>query len=1527
MSQEDPKNGDQQPADRLSDKHLGLAGRTARFFINSPLSPLLFIAMMLMGLLGLFETPRQEDPQISVPMIDVFVQYPGASAAQVSNLAIEPLERIMSEIPGVKHVYSASQRGMGVVTIEFDVGEQMGPSLVKVNDKIDSNMDKIPPGVSPPMVKAKGIDDVPVVTITLWSKDLDNDGIADVDDGQLRMLAQDVLQSIKEIPDTGNGFVVGGRAEQMTIEVFPERLSGYGISLDQVADTIRTANSEQQAGGVETGNTHFTVMTGSFLKTTEDISRLVVGTHNNVLVYVHDVARVKQGPEDAKQLVAFYAGAAGRHDMAVNGAPAVTIAVAKKQGTNGVDVANAIIKRVNDLKGVRIPNNVAVDITRDYGKTAKDKVDELIFKLFVATGFVFFLVLLAFRALRPALVVLLVIPVVLLMTLFYAWVTGYTIDRVSLFALIFSIGILVDDAIVVVENIYRRWLEEGKTDIATAVDAVREVGNPTILATFTVIGALLPMGFVSGMMGPYMEPIPALGSAAMLISLFAAFVFTPWLAISNWLRPTMHYLESAEKREHEGAERLEGLYRKILIPMVQYPRKRLIFRLVLWGGFFFACSMFYTHWVAVKMLPLDNKPEFSVVLDMPEGTALPVTANMAHAIAENVRRMPEVTAVQVYVGTARPFDFNGMVRHYYLRSDPWQAEVQVQLLDKGERERSSHEIAVAAREQLNKIIEGSGARIAVVEMPPGPPVLQSVVAEVHGPSPEVRRQFARDLTEVFSRAESLVDVDNLMREPSEYWRFNVDTEKANLRGISVDTINRNLSMALGGMVLGDVKQRGGHEPVNIVLQVPLAERSQVGRLGDLPIMSRTGVTLPLSELGKFERIPEEPIIYHKDLRSVEFVTADVGGELAAPVYGMFQVQDLLAEMDYTAPDGVKLHEGDAFEDGFYWISPPESDTRTSLEWAGEWTVTFETFRDMGAAFMVALVLIYILVVWEFGNFRIPALIMAPIPLTLLGIIPAHALAGAEFTATSMIGWIALAGIIVRNSILLVDFSVHEIQKGVPVTEAVIRSCKTRTRPIMITAFALVCGSSVILTDPIFQGMAISLASGVLVSTILTLIVIPLGCIKSSKALCEVASADGAFSIPLPEEAAPAAKPTPGAPVLLIIWSKVVNVLLLIFYGVRGIFLLIGQLLPKRSTATPETSPPTPPEPPQAPPPTGGGAGSDDDRGSVKGEPSAAADPDGTTAPTQAESGMAAAPDAGGDSAQAEGELAAETMAEAGAAPVQAEGGMAAAPDAGGDSAQAEGESAAETMAEAGAAPVQAEGGMAAAPDAGGDSAQAEGESAAETMAEAGAAPVQAEGGLAAAPDAGGDSAQAEGESAAETTAEAGAAPVQAEGGMAAAPDAGGDSAQAEGESAAETMAEAGAVPAQADGGMAAESDAGGDSAPAEGESAAETTAEAGAVPVQAEGGVAGTGDAREADALPGAESKPKAAKKVAKKKASVKKRVAKKAAPKKKAVKKRVAKKTSGGAQNKADQRVKKAPKPKARRGIRLKSGGEGGLE
>lgn len=1080
-------------------KALGLAGRMAKAFIHSPLSPLLFFAMLAMGVIGLVFTPRQEDPQISVPMVDIFVSYPGASSEQVASRAIDPLERIMSEIPGVEHVYSASRHAEGMVTVQFTVGELPGPSIVKVHDKIQSNLDKMPPGVAMPLVKPKGIDDVPVVTLTLWSDT--------VDDGVMRTLALDLLQNLKQIPDTGQGFIVGGRSEQVRVEVLPERLSGFGLTLEQVANTIRTANAEQMAGSMESGNRFFTVNSGAFLRSADDVGRLVVTTQQGTPVYVRDVAQVFQGPEEVNKLVQYYTGPAYSGEGRADGVPAVTVALSKKEGSNGVSVANAIIDKVKTLRGRLIPDNVQVEVTRNYGKTANDKVNDLIKKLFIATAAVGILVFM-FLGGRPAMVVLLVIPVVILITVFSAWILGLTIDRVSLFALIFSIGILVDDAIVVVENIYRRWLEKGEMDTATAVDAVREVGNPTILATFTVIAALLPMGFVSGMMGPYMAPIPTLGSVAMFFSLIAAFAFTPWLVMR--LRPSMAYLKKQEQKEHASNARLERRFRRIITPIINDRKRGFLTLGLIVAAFFLSCVFFYTNAVTVKMLPLDNKPEFSVTINMPEGTALPQTINLTSRMAEALREFPEVTALQSYSGTAQPFDFNGMVRHYYLRQDPWQAELHVQLLDKGDRKRSSHEIAVAARELLLPLAQEAGARITIVEMPPGPPVLQAMVAEIYGPDASTRREVAAKMTEFFEQAGGVADVDNYMQEPYDTWRFSVDTEKAVRRGISVDTINRNLSMAMGGYKLGDVKQGMVLDPTYIILQVPFEIRSLTARLGDLPIPAADGTTVPLAELGRFSLVAQDPAIYHKDLRPVEYVVGEAVGELAAPIYGMFAVEELLK--GYTTPDGVVL-SGEM-------LGAPQDNGHSAFEWTGEWTVTYETFRDMGAAFGVALILIYILVVWEFGNFLVPAVIMAPIPLTLIGIIPGHWLLGAEFTATSMIGFIALAGIIVRNSILLVDFTITQVKQGVDVREAVIISCKTRTRPIMITAWALVMGSTVILFDPIFQGMAISLLFGVLVSTMLTLIVIPLGCISARAVFCPVESSGGAGGCAVTTEPTP-----------------------------------------------------------------------------------------------------------------------------------------------------------------------------------------------------------------------------------------------------------------------------------------------------------------------------------------------------------------------------------------------------------------------
>ena len=1075
---------------------LGLAGNLARTFMHSPLTLLFLIATYAIGIAGFIATPRQEDPQISVPMVDVFVSYPGASTEQVASLVAVPLERIMSEIPGVDHVYSASTRDQAMITVQFEVGEEMGTSLVKLYDKLASNRDIIPPGVSDPLVKPKGVDDVPVMALTLWSDSLD--------DAALKLIALDVMQEIKEIPDTSKSFVVSGRQEQMRIEVKPERLAGYDITLEQIAGTIMTANSEKTVGKIESGEKNFQLYTGAFLHNSREVESLVVAMHDGNPVYLRDIADVYHGPGETHRFVNFYTGAASIEKKSANGLPAVTLAIAKKSGTNGVSVVEDILERVEAMKGRLIPSNVEVTVTRNYGKSAQDKVNGLMFKLALVTIAVTILIF-WFLNWRAAVVCFIVIPNVILVTTFFALIMGYTIDRVSLFALIFSIGILVDDAIVVVENMYRRWAMDGEISDATSADAVREVGNPTILATFTVIAALLPMGMVRGMMGPYMEPIPALGSVAMMYSLFAAFVFTPYLALR--FKPDMASLHEMEEIEHRTVKRLDGFYRSLLNKLIESKLAGNAFLISLFIVFFICTSLFYFKAVKVKMMPLDNKSVFNVIINFPAGTALPVTANLTRQMAEEVRKIPEVTAIQSYVGTAAPYDFNGLVRHYYLRQQPWQADLNVQLLHKKERDRTSHQIALEVRETLNalvakKVKEGiykktDVPKFQIVEMPPGPPVLQTMVAEVYGPTSQERHEVAMKLTKLFAAAPSITDVDTFIQKPYEIWNFRVNREKAIRAGVSVDAVNKTLEMAMGGFVLGDIKDGSLLEPTMIVLQLPMDIRANFNYLSQLPVGTTQGGSVPLSEVGVFIKGYKEPIIYHKDLRDVEYVTGEVIGEFASPIYGIFEVEDMLKLEENLGPRKEQLS-------GTLMDPPSSADMHrfSGFEWTGEWTVTYETFRDMGLAFGIAILLIYMLVVWEFGNFTLPAVIISPIPLTLIGIIPGHWIMGAEFTATSMIGFIALAGIIVRNSILLVDYSRQEISLGVEVKEAIIMACITRTRPIVITALALVVGSTAILFDPIFQGMAVSLMFGVFVSTILTLIVIPLGCYSGREAFCQ-----------------------------------------------------------------------------------------------------------------------------------------------------------------------------------------------------------------------------------------------------------------------------------------------------------------------------------------------------------------------------------------------------------------------------------------
>lgn len=1067
--------------DVFDKKDLGFAGKLADSFIHSPLSPLLFIAMMLVGFYGLYATPRQEDPQISVPMIDIMLQMPGASSQEVAHLAVSPLERLVSEIKGVKHVYSVSDEGMGIITLEFEVGEEIERAIVLTHNKVQSNLDQMPPGTEMPLIKPKEVDDVPAVTLTLWSESSD--------DAILRTLAVSLMHHLKQLPQTGNAFISGGRAEQVRIDVLPEKLRGYGVSMGHIAKTIQGFNTEQTVGAIEQDDKYYWVKTGVFMKSVEDFERLVVGNHEGLPVFLRDVADIMLGPEEARHQVTHYTGAA-HEGKPVDGAQAVTIAIAKQHGANGVSVVNSVLEEVEFLKGQLIPDDINVEVTRNYGKTANDKVNSLLFKLVIATAAVTFLVWISL-GFRPALVVLLTIPVVLVITVYVAMIMGYTIDRVSLFALIFSIGFLVDNAIVIVENIYARWLKASSTTTEIAVDAVREVGNPTVLATYTVIAALLPMGFVRGMMGPYMEPIPALGSVAMIFSLIAAVVFAPWIAMR--MIPPMKTLEKMEKRDHKIDEKLGVFYHKVIGRLLDDKKAGRLFLFGLIMSFFVTIAMFTSltdYMVRVKMLPFDNKAEFSLVIDMPDGTALPKTINVTNEMVDQLRKMPEVKSLQTYVGTARPFDFNGLVRHYYLRQFPWQAEVQLQLTEKGERDKTSHDIAMDARKLLKPIAKAANAVVTVVEMPPGPPVLQTVVAEVHGPDAKTRAAVATMLTNVFHESDLLEDVDNYMRNDQEIWRFDVDLSKAANQGVTVETINQHLAMAMGMFKVGDIKQNLVFEPTYILLQIPLAVRSQLDMLADMPVMTQDGRSVPLGELGTFVKDKRDPLIFHKDLRPIEFVVGDSVGELPAPIYAMNDVDERLKSL--KTPDGVTMSGT--------MIGPPAHDNVSGFEWTGEWTVTYETFRDMGIAFAIALVAIYMLVVWQFGNFSIPAVIMAPIPLTMLGILPGHWLLGAEFTATSMIGWIALAGIIVRNSILLIDATIANVAHGMELRDAVITATKARTRPIMITALALVLGSMVILTDPTFQGMAVSLLFGVFVSTLLTLIVVPLGCVSLGERL-------------------------------------------------------------------------------------------------------------------------------------------------------------------------------------------------------------------------------------------------------------------------------------------------------------------------------------------------------------------------------------------------------------------------------------------
>ena len=1046
---------------------LGFSGSLASRFQDSKITPLLALTGLLMGLFAIAVTPREEEPQINVTFANIFVPFPGASAVEVENLVAVPMEQVLAEIEGVKHTYSVSRPGIAVLTIQFEVGEDRTAAIVRLYNAVYSNQDWQPPGsgVLQPLVQPKGIDDVPAVTVTLWTRDEQRGA------HELQRIAHSIEAEIKRVPGTRDVFTVGGPDSIVHVRLDPQRLAAYGLSLDNLRHALKASNVAAQAGAIVSENRQVPVTAGTFLGNRDDVAELVVGVRDGKAIYLDDVAEVVEGPDQPEQYVRFGTGAAAESIGLDSGvaAPAVTLAVAKKPGTNAARMAARIGTRLEELRGIVIPEGVEYTITRDYGKTADDKAAKLIQKLAFATISVILLVMLALGW-REAVVVGSAVIITLTLTLFASWAWGFTINRVSLFALIFSIGILVDDAIVVVENIHRHMAKGGKSLIESIPPAVDEVGGPTILATFTVIAALLPMAFVSGLMGPYMSPIPINASIGMLLSLAVALIITPWASAK--------LLSSHGAEEGESNTWLDGLSRRFIGPFLSGDSGRRPRRWLMGGvliAILLAMSLVVVQAVVMKMLPFDNKSEFQVVLDMPEGTTVEETGRVLDEMARYIAELPEVTDYQVYAGTAAPINFNGLVRQYYLREGANVGDIQVNLVDKSLRDRKSHEIASAARQRLDEIGSAAGGSVKVVEVPPGPPVQAPLVAEVYGPDYAGQQQIAGKLRRLFEDTPDIVDIDDSVEASARRIVVSVDRQKAALLGVSQASITAALTTALSGEDVTYVRDGYQKYPVPVRLELPVADKSELDSLLMLRVSGLNGNLVPLTEIVAAHDAEWEQTIYHKDLLPVVFVTGDMAGRFDSPLYGMFDMVGSLA-----GEEGIEQR----------FISQPEDPYRYSVKWDGEWQITYETFRDMGIAYSVGLILIYLLVVAQFRSYAVPLIIMAPIPLTIIGVMPGHALLGAQFTATSMIGMIALAGIIVRNSILLVDFVRHEVAAGTDLQEAVIRAGAVRAKPIALTALAAMMGAFFILDDPIFNGLAVSLIFGILVSTLLTLVVIP-----------------------------------------------------------------------------------------------------------------------------------------------------------------------------------------------------------------------------------------------------------------------------------------------------------------------------------------------------------------------------------------------------------------------------------------------------
>jgi multidrug efflux pump subunit AcrB len=1066
----------------------GLAGRIARSFIDSKLTPVLVIASVLLGVAAVILLPREEEPQIKVPMIDVLVSMPGSSAREVEERATRPMEKLLWEIPGVEYIYSTSRPGESLAIVRFKVGEDIEKSLVKLNQKLQSNFDRIPHGVSQPLIKPRSIDDVPILALTFHGDGYDH--------LMLRRIAAQVDDAVKQVAQVAETTLIGGAKRQLRVLLDPARLASRNLSAGDIVPMLAQANRQTTSGGIISANRETIVETGSFLLSAQDVGNVVVGVYEGRPVYLREVAGIEDGAQEPSQYVFFGSGAGVAGTITEQ--PAVTLSIAKRPGANAISVARQVLRKVNALKGKTIPNGVQISVTRDYGETAAEKSNELLLHMGLAVVGVSVLILLALGW-RESGIVAIAIPSTLALTLFVFYIYGYTLNRITLFALIFSIGILVDDAIVIVENIVRHFhlpRNRGRAWSDIAVEAVDEVGNPTILATFAVIAAVLPMAFVGGLMGPYMRPIPIGASAAMFFSLAVAFIATPWSSIRmlRWGRKYSRLTESAEalpvQTEAHTAhpeDFFTRLYRRAMSPLIAHLKWRILFLAGIVCLLLVAMGLVGVGWVKVKMLPFDNKSEFQIILNMPEGSALEDTAQCARDIANAVRIEPEVTDYQVYAGTASPFNFNGLVRHYFMRRGPNVADIQVNLVPRNRRSAQSHDIARRIRPRVAEIAGKYGARVAVAEVPPGPPVLQTLVAEIYGPTEQARLALANSVIAIFKSSPGVVDTDWYIEADQQKTRFVVDKEKAALNGISAESIVDTLRLAVSGAAVDLLHLPSEKEDVEIQVQLPLANRTTADELLALRVRSATrpaAPLVPLRELVRVEQTTQDKSLYHKNLMPVTYVIGDVAGVVESPVYAIEKMNEALKKIDTRAFGG----SGAPLK--IYNASQPFTDDQPSMKWDGEWHITIEVFRDLGTAFAAVLVLIFILMVGWFRSFLTPLVVMVAIPFSLVGIMPAHGALGAFFTATSMIGFMAGAGIVVRNSIILVDFIEQRLKEGIPLAEAVVDAGAVRFRPMLLTALAVVTGASVILADPIFQGLAISLMAGEIASLLISRMAVP-----------------------------------------------------------------------------------------------------------------------------------------------------------------------------------------------------------------------------------------------------------------------------------------------------------------------------------------------------------------------------------------------------------------------------------------------------